>query len=68
MGDAALTAYLKTNLTHVVDIAHLEGDKNVHTFFFSRSYNGGCGGHPDLAQHQLIARELSGYLKSTLGW
>ena len=68
MGDARLTAYLKENLTQVVDQMHSGGDKNVHTFFFSRSYNNGCGGHPDLAQHQQIAAELTAYLQTTLHW
>ncbi len=68
MGDARLTAYLKDNLAQVVDQVHQAGDKNVHTFFFSRSYNSGCGGHPDLAQHQQIAAELTAYLQTALHW
>ncbi len=68
MADAPLTAYLKTNLTRIVDQVNRAGDKKVHTFFFPRSYNGGCGGHPDLAQHRLIAGELTAALKSTLHW
>ena len=68
MGDTRLTAYLKDNLTQVADEMHQSGDKNVHTFFFSRSYNNGCGGHPDVAQHQQIAAELTAYLQTTLHW
>lgn len=68
MADPALTAYLKTNLTRVVNTVHQDGDPNVHTFFFSRRYDGGCGGHPDLVAHRLMAGELSAFLKSTLGW
>ena len=68
MGDARLTAYLKENLTQIVDRMHRSGDKNVHTFFFSRSYNSGCGGHPDLAQHRQVAGELTAYLQTTLHW
>ena len=66
MGDARLTAYLKDNLTLIVDQMHQSGDKNVHAFFFSRSYNSGCGGHPDVTQHQQIAGELTAYLQTTL--
>lgn len=68
MGDAGLTVYLKENLTQIVDQMHRSGDKNVQAFFFSRSYNNGCGGHPDVAQHQQIAEELTAYLKTTLHW
>ena len=68
MADARLTAYLKDNLTRVADEMHQSGDKNVHTFFFSRSYNNGCGGHPDLAQHGQIAGELTTCLQTRLHW
>ena len=68
MGDASLTAFLKDNLTQVADEMHRSGDKNVQTFFFSRCYNNGCGGHPDLAEHGQIAGELTAYLQRTLHW
>ena len=68
MGDDKLTAYLKDNLTQVVDTMHGSGDKNVQAFFFSRSYNNGCGGHPDTAQHQQIAAELTAYLRLARHW
>jgi lysophospholipase L1-like esterase len=68
MADPGLTDYLKTNLTAIVDRVNRAGDPNVHTFSFSRSYNAGCGGHPDMAQHQLIAGELARYLSDTLHW
>ncbi len=68
MADAKLTAYLKDNLTQVAATVHQQGDKNVGTFFFSRSWNSGCGGHPDIAQHQQIAAELTAYLRSEMHW
>ncbi len=68
MADAKLTTYLKDNLTQVAEKAHQQGDKNVGTFFFSRSWNSGCGGHPDIAQHQQIAAELTAYLHSKMHW
>ncbi len=68
MGDAKLTAYLKDNLTQIVEKAQQQGDKNVSTFFFSRSWNSGCGGHPDVAQHQQIAAELTADLHSEMHW
>lgn len=68
MADAALTAAMKKYLTSVVGTLNGDGDKNVYSFFFSRSYNNGCGGHPDLAQHIEIAKELSEYLKRLKNW
>ena len=68
MADDSLTAYLKTNLTQIVARRNEAGDKNVHTFFFAHHYNRGCGQHPNLDDHQLIAGELAPYLKATLGW
>ncbi len=68
MADAKLTAYLKENLTQIVGKMHQSGDQNVSTFFFSRSWNSGCGGHPDIAQHQQIAAELTAYLHSEMHW
>ena len=68
MGDARLTAVLKRYLTGVVAAANAAGDAKVHKFFFSRSYNAGCDAHPSLAEHQLIAQELTPYLKEMMGW
>ncbi|MEO7715713.1 MAG: SGNH/GDSL hydrolase family protein [Capsulimonas sp.] len=68
MADASLTAFLKDSLTGIVQEKQRAGDKRIHAFFFSRSYNDGCGGHPSMAQHQLIANELAAYSKTTFGW
>lgn len=68
MADAKLTAAMKNYLTGVVTYVNRQGDANVHSFFFARSYNSGCGGHPDLAEHVLIANELSAFLRKTLNW
>lgn len=68
MADAKLTAALKTYLTGVVDYMHKQSDKQVQSFFFSRSYNSGCDKHPDLAEHELIASELAPYLKKVMNW
>lgn len=68
MADAKLTAVLQRYLTGVVAHQNAAGDAAVHKFFFSRSYNSGCDNHPSLAEHQLIAQELTAYLKTTLRW
>jgi hypothetical protein len=68
MGDQTLTTVLKKYLTAITAHLNAEGDKRISKFFFSRSYNSGCGGHPDLAEHTLIANELTAYIKQLKGW
>jgi hypothetical protein len=40
----------------------------VTSYFFSKQYSNGCGGHPDLAQHAEIAGELSKLIKEVKNW
>ncbi|PZX14975.1 GDSL-like lipase/acylhydrolase family protein [Breznakibacter xylanolyticus] len=68
MGDAYLTAALKKYLTAVVDEVKRRGDANVHTFFFSRAYTGGCDMHPTIEEHQRIAGELTTFIRKVKGW
>jgi hypothetical protein len=68
MADERLKAALKNYLTGVVDYVVQQGDKNVSKYFYSKSFNGGCGGHPDMKEHQLIAKELSTYIAATMRW
>ena len=68
MADSLLVGKMKENLNLLVSKMEDAGEKRVHSFFFSRSFNGGCGGHPDLTDHKEIASELSAALKSTLHW
>lgn len=68
MADEKLTLVLKSYLTIVANQANANGDKKVSTFFFNRSYNSGCDNHPSLAEHQLIANELTSYLKGLMHW
>ncbi|MGN6180421.1 MAG: SGNH/GDSL hydrolase family protein [Mucilaginibacter sp.] len=68
MANAELTGMLKHLIPSVVKAANKAGDKRVTYFFFSRSYNSGCGGHPNMAEHQLIAAQLAAYLKELESW
>jgi len=68
MADEKLTAALKNYITGVIDQRISQGDKNVSKCFYSRSFNSGCGGHPDLKEHKLIADELSAYIRKTMSW
>ncbi|MFB9863495.1 SGNH/GDSL hydrolase family protein [Rufibacter immobilis] len=68
MADVQLAASQKNYLTGIVQAARRAGDAKVHSFFFARSYTNGCDSHPNLADHDLIARELTPFLKKTLHW
>jgi lysophospholipase L1-like esterase len=68
MADATLTAVLHRYLTGVVAYMNANGDKKVSKYFFSRQYHNGCGGHPDIDDHKLIADELTAYIKQLKGW
>ena len=68
MGNAELTALLKKYITGIQQHFNSMGDEKISHYFFSRSFNNGCGGHPDMAQHALIAAELTAYIKQLKSW
>jgi lysophospholipase L1-like esterase len=68
MADAKLKAFMKKTLTAVIKKVNNEGDKKVTTFFFSKQYSSGCDNHPDLAEHQQIAKELTVAVKKIMKW
>ncbi|MDR3714335.1 MAG: SGNH/GDSL hydrolase family protein [Puia sp.] len=68
MGGESLTAALKNYIGGIVASCRNAGDTAVSTFFYSKQYHTGCGGHPDLAEHQEIAAELSAYIKRLMNW
>lgn len=68
MADGTLNAALKRFITAVTTSANKNGDSKVYKYFFSRQYHGGCGGHPTIEEHELIANELTAYLKQLKHW
>ncbi len=68
MADASLAAFMKKTLTTVVSKVNKNGDKRISSFFFSKQYHNGCDNHPDLAEHQLIAKELTAFIKKKMKW
>ncbi|HWZ04990.1 MAG TPA: SGNH/GDSL hydrolase family protein [Mucilaginibacter sp.] len=68
MGDNTLTTVLQRYLTAITGNLNAGGDKKVYRFFFQRQYHNGCGGHPDMDEHKLIAGELTAYIKQLKGW
>jgi carbohydrate esterase-like protein/GDSL-like lipase/acylhydrolase family protein len=69
MGDEKLTAALKNYINGIISVMHdREKDKKIYKFFFTKRFNHGCGDHPDLAEHQEIAKELSAHIKEIMKW
>ncbi|WP_338874684.1 SGNH/GDSL hydrolase family protein [Spirosoma sp. SC4-14] len=68
MANALLAPVLKKYLTSIVQYANARRMPNVGLFFFSQRYHGGCGDHPTLAEHALMAQELTAFLAQELHW
>lgn len=68
MGDKQLTAVLKNYLSGIQLYLKKQGDKKVDTYFYKQQYHNGCDSHPDLAEHQLIAKELETCIKRKMKW
>ncbi len=61
----------KTIMNEVVDEAHQKGDNEVYRFDFTPqtgSLGYGASWHPSLQQHQLMADELTPFLRQLMGW
>jgi len=68
MGDERLTSWLKEQLAVIAARRRAAGDKNVYSYFYSKRYFHGCGTHPNMKEHEEIAKELTAYLKKIMGW
>jgi lysophospholipase L1-like esterase len=68
MANPELNQMLKNYITSVQLYLNNSGDNKVYHYFFPHTYNNGCGGHPGMAQHVLIAGQLAGYIKQLENW
>ena len=68
MADSVLAAVMRHYIGAAEREMHRKGDRKVYTCFFSKQYHHGCGGHPDLEEHQAIAGELVACIKKVEGW
>lgn len=68
MANDGLATILKRYLTGITAHINAAGDQKVFKYFFSKQYHHGCGGHPDMEEHGLIANELTAYIKQVEGW
>jgi hypothetical protein len=68
MADPYLAGVLKNYLSSVVTFMNNHNDRKVYSYFFSKRFHNGCGDHPDLKDHEQIARELTAYIKKIRHW
>jgi Carbohydrate esterase 2 N-terminal/GDSL-like Lipase/Acylhydrolase family len=68
MADERLGAVLKNYLTGIVSLMRDKGDKKINKYFYSRQFHHGCGGHPDMEEHQQIAAELTREIRRIMHW
>lgn len=68
MADAKLRKALSNYLDGIVQYCRAQGETKIAMHTFQKSYNAGCGAHPDKAQHMQIADELAAYLKQVMKW
>jgi hypothetical protein len=65
MANAELLAQTKKYLPA---IAAATGDKKVFVRYFSGQFTSGCDFHPSLSEHELIAKELTAFVKDIMKW
>lgn len=68
MADHSLREFLRARLQEVVKHFKESGDPKVSLHVFEKSYTGGCDYHPSVAEHQLIADELTVVVKKLMKW
>jgi lysophospholipase L1-like esterase len=68
MANAKLSTVLQRNILSIANYENNNGDKKVYHYFYSTQYHNGCGGHPDMDEHMLIADELTAYIRQVEGW
>jgi lysophospholipase L1-like esterase len=67
MADETLTAVLRKYLSAIKKSVN-RSDKKVDSYFYSKRYYNGCDTHPDLAEHQMMAKELGAFIKKKMNW
>jgi lysophospholipase L1-like esterase len=68
MGNDKLRKVLKNYLSGVVDHMRSMGERKIDMYAFSRGFNNGCGGHPDMKDQEMIANELTTFLRNKMKW
>ena len=61
-------SYLTSAIKKVVEQLNQGGDAKVHKFFSTPIVGMGCGSHPNVDQHALMADQLGRIIAGVIGW
>jgi hypothetical protein len=67
-GDIRLNGVLKRYMAGISDYMVAHGDTKVYPYSISKIYTSGCNNHPDMGDHDLIATELTEYIRKIEKW
>ncbi len=68
MASETLKSYMQKSIATVLKELKAKGETKVYAYTFRQRYNNGCDNHPSLAEHELIAAELTSFIKKTMNW
>ena len=68
MADAVLREFLRIQLTAVTSHFKQLFPEKVSMHVFEKSYNNGCGSHPDIFEHRVIAAEIQQVIREKMNW
>ncbi|MBN2009029.1 hypothetical protein JW960_06770 [candidate division KSB1 bacterium] len=63
--NSTLEVYLSAIVNYM---QQAENDNNVYMYSFSRFFTGGCSGHPNINDHELMTKELIPFYKKVMNW
>ncbi|RZK35215.1 MAG: hypothetical protein EOO61_12280 [Hymenobacter sp.] len=68
MADEKLKTFMQITLATVVQLVHKSGDQQLWMYTFKKRYYKGCDTHPNVEEHQEIAKELTAFIQTTFKW
>lgn len=68
MADQSLDSVLKKYILATEAAVTRSGDLQITHFFYSQRYYKGCDAHPDMKEHEAMAKELAAFLRKRMGW
>ncbi len=68
MADDSLRSFLRSTLSSICGELHRQGEHQVYHYVFEKQYKSGCDSHPDVNDHEQIAKEVATQIQSVMNW